>query len=56
MAKNQPARRLDEEFTCNLNETTDDIEYESPTEKIFEKLEQQKHDVEQLSIKTTRGI
>ena len=56
VAKNQPARRLDEEFTCSLNETTDDIEYESPTEKIFEKLEQQKHDVEQLSIKTTRGI
>ena len=56
VAKNQPARRLDEEFTCSLNETTDDIEYESPTEKIFEKLEQQKHDVEQLSIKATRGI
>ena len=56
VAKNQPARRLDEEFTCSLNETTDDIEYESPTEKIFEKLEQQKHDVEQLSIKATRDI
>ena len=56
VAKNQPARLLDEELTCSLNETTDDIEYESPTEKIFEKLEQQNHDVEQLSIKTTRGI
>ena len=56
VAKNQPARRLDEEFTCSLNESTDDIEYESPTHKIFEKLEQQKHDVEQLSIKATRGI
>ena len=32
VAKNQPARRLDEEFTCSLNETTDDIEYESPTD------------------------
>ena len=56
VAKNQPARRLDEEFTCSLNESTDDIEYESPTQKMFEKLEQQKHDVEQLSIKATRGI
>ena len=56
MAKNQPARCLDKELTCSLNETTDDIEYESPTQKIFEKLEQQKHDVEQLSIKATRDI
>ena len=24
VAKNQPARRLDEKFTCSLNETTDD--------------------------------
>lgn len=56
VAKDQPARRLDEEFTCSLNETTDDIEYESPTEKIFEKLELQKHNVQQLSIKATRGI
>ena len=56
VAKNQSARCLDEEFTCSLNETTDDIEYESPTQKIFEKLEQQKHDVEQLSIKATRDI
>ena len=56
VAENQPARRLDEEFTCSLNESTDDREYESPTQKIFEKLEQQKHDVEQLSIKATRGI
>ena len=29
VAKNQPARRLDEEFTCSLNETTEDVEYES---------------------------
>ena len=56
VAKNQPARSLDEEFTCSLNESTDDIEYEFPTQKIFEKLEQQKHDVEQLSIKPTRSI
>ena len=56
VAKNQPARLLDEELTCSLNETTDDIEHESPTQKIFEKLEQQKHDVEQLSIKATRDI
>ena len=48
VAKNQPARRLDEEFTCSLNETTDDVQHQSPTQKIFEKLEQQKHDVEQL--------
>ena len=38
---------FDEEFTCSLNETTDDVKYESPTQKIFKKLEQQKHDVEQ---------
>ena len=47
MAKNQPARRLDEELACSLNENTDDVEYESVTQKIFKKLEQQKHDVEQ---------
>ena len=47
VAKNQPARRLDEEFTCSLNETTDDVQHQSPTQKIFKKLEQQKHDVEQ---------
>ena len=44
VAKNQPARRLDEEFTCSLNETTEDVEYESSTQKVFKKLEQQKHD------------
>ena len=37
VAKNQPARRLDEEFTCILNETTEDVEYESSTQKIFKK-------------------
>ena len=47
VAKNQAARRLGEEFTCSLNETTDDVEYESPTQKFFKKLEQQKQDVEQ---------
>ena len=47
VAKNQPARRLDEEFTCSLNEITEDVEYESSTQKIFKKLEQQKHDVKQ---------
>ena len=47
MAKNQPARGLDEEFTCSLNETTNNVQYQSPTQKIFMKLEQQKHDVEQ---------
>ena len=56
VAKNQPPRLLDEELTCSLNQTTDDIEHESPTQKICEKLEQQKHDVEQLSIKATRDI
>ena len=43
--RNQPARRLDEEFNSSLNKTTDDVEYESPTQKIFMKLEQQKHHV-----------
>ena len=43
--RNQPARRLDEEFTSSLNKTTDDVEYESHTQKIFMKVEQQKHDV-----------
>ena len=38
VAKNQPARRLDEEFTCSLNETTEDVEYESSTQKIFKNL------------------
>ena len=47
MAKNKPARRLDEEFTYSLNETTDDVQHQSPTPKFFKKLEQQKHDVEQ---------
>ena len=28
--RNQPARRLDEEFTSTLNKNTDDVEYESP--------------------------
>ena len=46
-SRNQLARRLDEEFTSSLNETTDDVEYDYPTQKIFKKLEQQKHDVEQ---------
>ena len=46
-SRNQLARRLDEEFTSSLNETTDDVEYVYPTQKIFKKLEQQKHDVEQ---------
>ena len=49
VAKNQPARRLDEEFTCSLNETTEDVEYESSTQKSFKKLEQQKHGVSKLS-------
>ena len=47
VAKNQLARRLDEEFTCSLNESTDDVEYEYSTQNNFKKLEQQKHDVEQ---------
>ena len=47
MAKNQPARRLDEEFSSSLNATSDDVEYDSSTQKHFKKLEQQKHDVEQ---------
>ena len=47
VAKNQPARRLDEEFSSSLNATSDDVEYESSTQKHFKKLEQQKHDVEQ---------
>ena len=45
--RNQPARRLDEEFTSSLNKNTDDVEYESPPQKMFKKLEQQKHDVDQ---------
>ena len=28
ISRNQPARRLDEEFTCSFNEATDTVEYE----------------------------
>ena len=45
--RNQPARSLDQEFASSLNKNTDDVEYESPTQKMFKKLEQQKHDFEQ---------
>ena len=35
VAKNQPARRLDEEFTCSLNESTEDVEYESSMKECY---------------------
>ena len=56
MAKSEPARRLDEEFTCSLNKTTEDVEYESSTQKIFKKLEQQKHDLEQTVTSKQREV
>ena len=41
--------RLDEEFTCSLNETTGDVKYESPIQKNFKKFDLQKHDVDQTA-------
>ena len=55
-SRNQPARRLDEEFTSSLSEATDDVEYESPTQKFFKKLEQQKQDVEQTVTSKQREV
>jgi len=51
-----PARRLEAEFASSLNGVTDTVDYESPTQKLFKKLEQQKHDVEQTVAKKQKEV
>jgi len=51
-----PARRLEAEYGSSLNEVTDTADYESSTQKLFKKLQQQKHDVEQTVAKKQHAV